>query len=220
MKNLFSIIFLFLFIIPFSIAQSSSESKESGSWKRIYIKDLGSFDLPPTMEIQKGAYKEYMNQLNKTIGYDTNRIVAQQSGLNEMGSGGFERYARVIIETTIGQYGDYTDLNFELPNMPVSDMNELNQHFKEQIKSDFEGAGIKLTEWYPVKFQKINGMSYMLISYKRQLNNSPEVLVNTYNFYNNDRIHTLTLSYRVNESDFWKSDFAKILSSFKITNVK
>jgi hypothetical protein len=202
----------------FCFAQTTPLPTLFSGWERIYIKNVGSFDLPPIMEIQKGVYKEYMNQFNKTFGYDTDRIVAQQTGLNKMGNEGFEKYARVILETTIGNYGDYVNLNFELPEMSKPELNELNEYFKEQIKRDFINTGIRMTEWCPTKFQKINGMSYMKISYKRKLSNSPEVLVNSYYFYNNDRLHTLTLSYRLNESDFWKSDLTKILNSFRITN--
>jgi hypothetical protein len=34
-------------------------------WERIYIKNVGSFDLPPTMEVQKGKYKEFVDEIKK-----------------------------------------------------------------------------------------------------------------------------------------------------------
>ncbi|MFC0263381.1 hypothetical protein [Fontibacter flavus] len=213
-------IILFLLVTQISFAQTNIEINAPVTWERVHIKGLGSFDLPSTMEIQKGKYREYMDQIYKIKGFDTERIVAQQVGLNEMESTGFERYARVILETKIGQYGDFVKLDFELPEMSKSELDELNIIFKEQIKNHFVGTGIRLTEWYPLKFQKVNNMSCLQISYIRKLNDSPEVMVNTYYFYNNDRVHELTLSYRINESDFWKSDFDKILKSFKITNVR
>ena len=58
------------------------------------------------------------------------------------------------------------------------------------------------------------------MSYKRQLQDKPFVLVNIYQFHNNDRMHTLILSYRVSECTEWKPTFENILKSYRITNIK
>ena len=44
--------------------------------------------------------------------------------------------------------------------------------------------------------------------------------VDEYKFFNDDRMHFLILSYRINEENIWKKDFEKILNSFTITNVR
>jgi uncharacterized protein Usg len=90
----------------------------------------------------------------------------------------------------------------------------------QQTQQSFRGTGLKLVEWYPLKMEKINGMSCIHISYKRQLQDSPFVLVHTYIFHNNDRGHTFTLSYRLSEIEYWQSDFDAILKSFRITNIR
>lgn len=48
----------------------------------------------------------------------------------------------------------------------------------------------------------------------------PYVLVNMYLFQNNDRMHTLILSYRLSEKTYWENDFKKILKSFRISNIR
>jgi hypothetical protein len=68
--------------------------------------------------------------------------------------------------------------------------------------------------------EKINGVSCIHIGYKRQLHDKPFVLVHIYYFHNNDRVHALTLSYRLSEVDYWREDFAKILKSFRITTIR
>ena len=67
--------------------------------------------------------------------------------------------------------------------------------------------------------QNFNGMSCIHIYYKRQFQNEPIVLVHIYYFQNYDRMHSLTLSYRISEADYWKNDFATILKSFRLTNI-
>jgi len=219
-KTLTSLLLFFPIIVCLSQTIPQQLPKLQDGWQRIYVKNLGSFDLPPTMEVQKGKYKEYIDDLNKKRGYDANQLVAQQKGLNSFENNGFKKYARVMLETTIKSPGDYSKLDFNILTISQSDIQELNITFKQQIEQGFIGSDLKLIEWYPLKIEKANGMSCLHIRYKRQLKNEPLVLVNTYIFQNNDRMHTLTLSYRLSDVGFWKVNYDSILKSFRITNIK
>ena len=115
-------------------------------WDRIYIKDVGYFDLPPTMEVQKGKYKEFIDITRKIQGFDATQLTAQQKGLNELGKDGLERYARVIVESEIGKSGDYEKLNFNISEYTKADILELNAMLKHQMQQSFSGVDIKLTE--------------------------------------------------------------------------
>ncbi len=204
-----------------SIPKASNQSPTTKViWQRIYLKNVGYFDLPPTMEIQKGKYKEFADENRKIKGFDVPQIVAQQKGLNQFGKDSYEKYARVMLETTIGATGDFEKLNFNIETYTQSDIVQLNNTFKQQMQQSFRGTDLKLIEWYPLKVEKTNGMSCIHVSYKRQLQDKPYVLVHTYIFQNNDRKHTLTLSYRLLEAGYWKTDYSTILKSFRITNIK
>lgn len=220
MKKIFITLIAFLCATQFSIAQTQPLPTLQSGWQRIYIKNVGSFDLPPTMEVQKGKYKEFVDEIKKIKGFDASQLVAQQKGLNEFGKEGFEKYARVMVETTLGSFGDYEKLNFNISEYTQTDINELNKMFKQEIQNSFYGTGLKLIEWYPLKIEKVNGMSCIHISYKRQLQDKPFVLVHMYVFHNNDRMHTFTLSYRLSEATYWQTDYTTILKSFRITNIK
>lgn len=220
MRKINTLLFVFIFAFQFCFAQISPLPTLLSGWERIYIKNVGSFDLPPTMEVQKGKYKAFIDELKKIKGFDATQLTAQQKGLNELGKEGFEKYARVMIETTFGSPGDFEKLNFNISEYTQADINELNSTFKQQIQQSFLNTGLKLIEWYQLKIEKINGMSCIHISYKRQLQDKPFVLVHMYIFHNNDRMHTFTLSYRLSEADYWKSDYAIILKSFRITNIR
>jgi len=78
---------------------------------------------------------------------------------------------------------------------------------------------MKLLEWYPARLETINGMTAIVCTYRRQLEDHPPVLVWVYCFENNDRLVILTMSYRENETQIWKPLFEKSLSSFRITNI-
>jgi hypothetical protein len=189
-------------------------------WERIYIKNVGSFDLPPTMEVQQGKYREFTDEFKKIVGFDASEIIAQQKGLNVLGKDGLAKYARVMVKTIFGYPGEFEKLNFNVSELTQIEINEIDEFLAQQIQKNLRGIGGKLTEWYPLKIETVNGMSCIHISYLRKIHENPEVLVHTYHFHNNDRMHTLTLSYRLSESDYWKTDFTTILKSFRISNIR
>jgi hypothetical protein len=117
------------------------------------------------MEIQKGKYREFIDEVNKIKGFDGTQLTAQQKGLNELGKEGLEKYARVMVSTTQGSSGDFEKLNFDISKLTNTEIDELNSLYKEQVKQSFLGAEVKLLEWYPLKIEKINEMSSIHISW-------------------------------------------------------
>ncbi len=206
---------LFAFLFQLSFGQISKPILPP-DWERIYIENIGSFDLPPTMEIQNGRYKEFMVEQHRVKGYDTPKLTAQQKGLNTYNNNSFNRYARVIFITDYGQSGDYATLDFNINQYSQSEISELNEITRQNTVQSFVGTEMKLIEWYPLKIESVNGMSCIHIKYKRKIADSPEVLVNSYYFQDFDKMHTVTLSYRISESSYWREDFAKILKSIRI----
>lgn len=198
---------------------------QTSNFENYKLSDLGYISIPNKMEIQSGDYKKIsetiQNEIGKKFGYEIsgNRVVFQQKGLNNLEKNGFISYARVIIETDISNYGNFEKLTTNY-TATQSELNELNYELKRQIQQSFYGTGLKLISWYGVSITKVNGKTALKISYSRQLNDNPNVIVNVYSFQNNDRIHRLTLSYRKSDESTWKSLFAKILNSFTITNVR
>ncbi len=218
MKTLFLILVLFTAVNTFSQGQAA-QALLTG-WERIYIRNVGYIDMPPHMEVQAGTYQEIMNKYYNRLEVDAPQLVFQQKGLNSNTSSSFQTYGRVLVETQIGNYGDFQPLSFNIATVTAAEINELNLNFKQKTISDLASIGHSMIEWYPLKVKKVNGLPCMHVSYRRQLGTNPVVLVNYYIFQNNDRMHSLTLSYRVSESGIWKTDFDWILTSFRITNVK
>jgi len=221
----FLVLIVSLFFTKSTLGQDVLQPVQKG-WERIYIKDVGYFDLPQTVEIPKGVYKEFVDGFREIKGYDTPQFVAQQKGLNEFNREGFEKYARVMLETEIGNPGDFISSDFDLSLFTKEDFAILEQATdsvcKDQVVNSIElrEGGVKIIDWFPLKIERVNGFLCFHTSYTRQFLDRAVVLVNIYGFHNNDRMHTLTLSYRLSEADFWKLDFEKVLDSFRITNLK
>ena len=91
---------------------------------------------------------------------------------------------------------------------------------KNQTVQGFSGTELKLIEWYPTKLEKVNGMSCIHVNYKRQMGDKPFVIVHTYIFSNYNRVHKLTLSYRLTEQNYWLTDMNAALRSFHITTTR
>jgi hypothetical protein len=202
MKNLLCTIILFVFIL--SCGQESSPEKD---WTRIFIEEFGSFDLPPTMEIQNGLAKKMTEKYDLIMELPASNIIAQQKGLNKdmtirgaKGKGG-EKYARIILTTILGEA--WTKLYCQDSPFGEADLISGNSDVKKQFAANL----------------KLNNMCALHISYVRSGHKS-DVKVDEYQIFNNDRTHQLILSYRVNEKSIWDADFKKLLNSIKITNVR
>jgi hypothetical protein len=209
-----------LFVLRCFVSFSQSTTMEN-----YRIVNIGTISIPTIMEVQSGNYKKlsdaYQNEFGKQFGYEVsdNKVVFQQKGLNNLEKSSFASYARVILETSIGSYGDFEKLNVKI-TAKEAELGQLNDEFKNQVQLSFADSGLKLIRWLGVSVVTINGQSCIKISYVRQLENRPYVLVNIYRFQNNDRMHTLTLSYSQDDEFAWKPLFTRVLNSFIITNIR
>jgi hypothetical protein len=210
---------IYLFLISFFNSFSQIE------FENYSLSGIGSISIPNTMELQSGKYKEIHDKLESKIAekykYEItgNAIVFQQKGLNELERKSFTNYARIMLDTDIGSPGDYQKANVKIA--PTSnEIKDLNSDFKTQLITGFNGTQFKLIDWYGCSLEIINGKQCLKVSYKRQLGSNPEVHVDLYRFQNNDRIHTLTISYRENDRETVKPIFAKVVNTFKLTNIR
>ncbi len=191
--------------------------KQLSGWKRINIKDIASIDLPPGMEIQGKNFKELTNKLKSIwdIEFGEPKIIFQPKGVNSSELESLGKYARVMYETTNGNAGDYQKLT-EIISMNNVELDELNIYLKNQFIEEFKKTPLRIIEWYPIQIIEVNGMSSLYISYKRQLSDKPFVRVDTYKFFDYNKIHSLTLSYRIIEKDLWENKLNQALKSFRI----
>lgn len=194
-------------------------------WKRIEIKDIGSIDLAPELEIQGGEYKEFNAKLRDKMGqylkvdFSQPKLTMQPKGINDFNQQSLKKYIRIMVETIPGEQGDFDKINERIEISDI-ELKELNDEFKRQIIQSFQGTALKLIEWYPTEIIELNNMSAIKISYKRQLKDQPYVMVEIFRIQNYDIMHSLTVSYREQEKSLWKPIIEKTKASYRITNIK
>jgi len=205
---------------PVTYAPSSHYS----SWETVSIPGICTYQIPPTVEIQKGTYKRVNDQFRKTVlEIDTtpDRVVAQPKGINDFDPVALKRYCRIIVETKRGSKADYCRLDEPLA-VSALELRELDKEFKGQIQqaaalSTSKGMKMTILSWQPTKIVRVNGVDALLTTYTRSMNDAPSALVRMYKIQNNDCLHTITISYREAESDHWAEDFGKVIGTFKFS---
>lgn len=197
--------------------------KYENTYYKYLIKDVGVISIPIEMELQNGEYKVLSESIIKKLAYKfkyeitNNRIVFQQNGLNDFNKESFSTYARIIINTYSENENEHVEFE-DLLKLDIRDLIEINNELKTQVENTFRGTGLKLIQWDGVDFVRVNNILVMRINYLRQLNTNPYVRVNLYKFQNKNKIHTLTMSFRQEDSLLWNPLYNKVLNSFKITD--
>ncbi|GHV38884.1 hypothetical protein FACS1894179_02960 [Bacteroidia bacterium] len=211
----------FLILLFTILSIPNAECYSQIDYIKYKIDRVGSISISPKMELQSGDYKQGAENYIKSQGITItgNRIVFQQKGLNELSSSSFNSYARIIFETTIGSIGDFEKLG-SVATVSVAELNEVSSVYKQQFLQQYRGTTMKLILWHGASIEKVNGQTCIKYSYVRQLGNNPPVEVASYIFQNNDRMHTITVSYRKNDKNTWGVILTNSLNSFKIENIR
>jgi len=177
------------------------------------IDEVGSISVTDDLELQGGNYKEmvdsYLNSIH--INFDS-RVVFQPKGLNTLEKE-VNSYCRIIIETL---YGDYEPLSSKVPKVSVNELRELSTTMKQSLIQGFAGTSLQLINFYRSTIVKVNNQVAIKTSYTRRLGDNAPVRVDVYHFQNRDRMHSLTLSYRIEDAALWKEKLSHSLNSFKI----
>jgi hypothetical protein len=215
-----------LALLLFSISLTLPVFSQDQTWKVVSIPKICTYQIPSTVEIQKGLYrkiaKRVVDEHVKEVLEITKvpeRVVAQQKGINSFNPKAFKRYCRIIVETEYGIQGEFQDIDAPLA-LSQEELTEINAALKQKIeliskKSQSTTFKMKVLTWNQVKIARISGIDALQLSYTRTVNGASPVLVNTYIIQNNHAMHRITLSYRISEKQLWAKDFDKVIESFK-----
>lgn len=193
------------------------------NWQIISMSNFCTFEIPKTMELQEGRYKEINDEFTEKIleiPIDKKHVVAQQRQLNKFHKESFKSYARVMVDTEYGKNGDYENINTQF-SATKFELRELDGIYRKEAEKSFHLINsksqmkMKLLSWMPLKIVQINGVTMIRIRYTRSINNKPEAMVNMYIVQNSDKMHRITISYRMSDSNLWKEDLDKVIYTFK-----
>lgn len=185
-------------------------------WQRRAIPNIGSIDYPmDSMEEQNRAWRQSGQDLEKASGSPItpdDTVIIQQQGLT--------RYARIMIGEVLGTSGEFPKLTAR-NYVSQNELKDFTAQISRKLQNDFlKIPGMKLLEVYPASLRDINGMQALTISYRRQLDSNPSVLVWEYRFMNNDRFVHVVMSYRQSEDNIWAPIFRDSLASFRINSLR
>jgi hypothetical protein len=208
-------VFALFFSVIFAFAQDAS-------WETVSVPGICTFQIPLTIEVQAGSYKEVADRLKKSvleIDESPYHVVAQQKGLNAKEPAAFKLYCRIIVDTEKGALGDHPKLGEPLA-LSALQLRELDTELKQQLQQTaalMTSKGMKMTvlTQQPVKIVRVNGVDALMKTHTRSMNDAPPVLVRMYMIQNNDCLHRITISYRESEGSLWAIDFTKVIDTFK-----
>jgi len=208
-----------LFVVFLGTLSSQAQDE---TWETISIPGICTFQIPPTVEIQKGNYKQLSDQIEKTfieITTSPERVIAQPKGINDFDPAALNRYCRIIVETDRGAKGDFLKLNEPVAasEAGLRKLDEIRKaHFQQEAaRSTSKGMKMTILSWQPVKIVRVNGVNAILTTYTRSMNDAPPALVKIYEIQNNDVLHRITISYRESEKALWADDLDKVVDTFK-----
>jgi hypothetical protein len=185
----------------------------ASGWTRIAVKDVGTIDVPPTLENTTASAQSQ----DKSFGI-TDVMFAAKSG--QKNAEGADRYAVIKLQTEFHKAGDEMKLSEPMKAMSGEELQKLNASYRTKVEASLVGTDTKVLSWYSLRVDVVAGMYCMHVSYQQQLKDKSIAVMNLYTFQNYDRIHCLTFGYRASEGETWRADFAKVLASFRITNIR
>ena len=209
------------------LSKSELSNEVPKGWAHFEIKDIGAIAIPPSMELRDdNSYIALVSDIirdnysvNHNIEMTGSKLTFQPKGTNENDRQALSKYSRILINHIVGEPGDFFKWNEDF-NISDSEKQELNDYFYNEVVTPMKSLNMKVIEWFPIEYSSINGISYMKQSFTRQMADNPIVKVEKYLFFNYNESVSITLSYRLSESDIWASDFEKVINYFDFSNKK
>jgi hypothetical protein len=211
----------FCAVMAMLLTNSPLHCDDVATWQTVSVPGVCTFQIPPTLELQGGAYRRVADVIREVWEVPkaaVDRVVAQPAGINRFDAAALKRYARVIVKTEHGVSGDYprlTDpLAFSEEEMDAID-EQIQREARQGAETSIGGNEMAILSSQHVKLVRIAGIDALMHEYTRTVNDAPPVLVRAYWIFNNDRVHLVTVSWRISEADLWSSDLERVIQSFK-----
>ncbi|MBO5226318.1 MAG: hypothetical protein J6B46_07965 [Parabacteroides sp.] len=180
----------------------------SSDWTNYEIAKTFTLSVPNTVEL-RGQDDFYTKELKR--GYYKNKInfndiAFQQKGLSYADKEALKTYCRVLIKVVDGEGFPSSSDCYELTQEDIS-------YFRSMaIESAYP---FKIIGNPVIRWTKVSGSYGIEVKYTRKGENNTFVNVSSYYFFNIDKVVTIVLAYRKEDSAKWKDDFSKIINTFR-----
>jgi hypothetical protein len=191
------------------------------TWETYELTGIGKISIPKTLELRdkkslvQKNFDNSIKQFEQTykVDFPPSTLTFQPAGINSTGKS--ENYSRIIFTIIRGKKGDFPDSKY-LNTITKTDKNQLDELYSKATISSLKKINIDLLKWFSPEIINIKGVAAYKTFYNRRLGTNPVVYVENYRIFNNDLSIDITLSYRVEESEIWESDFAEIVKKLYI----
>src|SRR3972149_7154075 len=194
------------------IEQRAQDIEEG--WIRLRIQDVGSIDYPSNfLDLQSDDYLNVAKETSPSLAalvfqLGKSDFTLQQVGLNDLKPSAFEEYRRVILRTTYLNQGEEVYRANEKYTLSRQELTDFQNMVRDQIRqatatlnSAMGDGDNKVIDPGSVEIVEVNRMFPLVHTYTRQVGDNPVVLVKLYMFFNYDKIHSLSFSYRVQDEE-------------------
>jgi hypothetical protein len=212
---------LILFTLFFVLSLYCFSQDNNVTYRKYELTGTGYINIPSTLELQSGDYKNMKESAYKSMGYELSkdRVVFQTKGLNTQRGLTDISYEKIIFESVKGSYGDYEKLTSKIV-VTKEELIEIGNGYKKYKLDPWMSYPSKLISYDGASIVVVNGQYAIKVSYLRQLSDNEPCYVEAYLFQNNDRAHYLTIVYRKSQASIWEPVFNNVLNSFTITNIR
>lgn len=188
-----------------------SEYISPKDWNKYIISNSFSISVPNTVEVRK--FDDVYTQMVKNREWDgmkinLNNVVFQQKGLATNQPEAYNTYCRIMISVDRGNPSDYAR-SIDYEELDAETIRSF-QSLASQSAGKYEVLGKPNVKWI-----KIEETYAIKVNYVRKGSEDHRTCVNTYYFFNDDRMAQLTLSYRQSDADKWEDDFENVIRTFK-----
>lgn len=210
--------------IPGSGPVQSTQPSGTHTYSRYQIKDLGSLEVTDRLEVQGEMMRAQNKVLEQELGIkdiQASDVIFQQKGLNDRSPEGRETYVRIMIRTKVGTSGDFLKLN-ALIDLTAPERAAFDSDRRSQVDEELRkmGSGATVVSWDGMRIGKAGTYAALHFGYVRKLGGKPPVRVEEYIIQNSDRVHYVTMSYRIEDKSLWQPALDHALKSLKITGGK
>lgn len=196
---------------PLSVPMVSElGTSEPHGWNRYSFGDNSfSICVPNTVELRKDgdAYASLLGAMGENQDL-CDGVIFQQEGLNAGTDEAFSHYCRIIIQYFREQAGSFSrsDETYNLDG----DVLEMLEMIVDHNLSGFKLIGEPAYRWVDV-----GGIKAIEIKYHRTAPGGFSTCVAIYLLSNYYEMVELVISYREQEANIWKTDFDRIIGTFR-----
>lgn len=193
-----------LFFAHILVAQESNTIKYG---------NLLEFQIPEKYELRTNSkINEDKDKILKELDFkgSKSQYILQPKGMNDI-SNKIKLYSRILVKI---EYGNF-DTNQKTREYSKEFLGKLGTYFTSTIEKMPNTQVLKTSSVSKINLKNKNFIDFECIS---KINQDPAILDRTLTFMDKTYLIRFTISYRVNEEEYWNNDIHEFLNSIIIKN--